>query len=147
MTQLRQTTGIAVFVLRRASASDTEVLLLRGEARGGWSPVVGAIAADEREADAALRGVFEATALRPSRLYAATFLDQRDDPAHGAVGRTGVFVAFVEGDARVENAGEFGWHSIRRATPLLDRDPERRALGHVLAEYVQQPPDESLRVL
>lgn len=159
MTIELRTVGVAVFVLRKHT-TDTEVLLLRRRAASApgdpdrasveaWSPVAGPIRADETEAQAALRETVEETGARPDRFYAAPFRSENREPAHGPVGRIGIFVAYLDETTPVRvapNRAESRWLSFAEARTLLPRHAERAALAEIAARFVRRPPDEALRV-
>lgn len=145
------TVGVSVYALRR-SGFVTEVLLLGHEDAAGeerWEPVSGAVAPEESELAAAVRGLSDGTGLRPERFYATgIYAEARDDAP--AAGRVGVFVAFLGDEARVEpGAGHdrHAWIPLDRAAERLADGGERAALGAVRDRFVKRPPDESLRVL
>lgn len=151
----QETTAVTVFVLRRTSRHETEVLLIkRGGSDGGqdqtWSPITGPLRAEEREADVIVRELFETTALQPERLYATPFSGVDEDVSRGAGGRIGIFVAYVGDEAEAlygDSPEDSRWFSIRQAAPLLSLESDQRAIARVVTDFVRQAPDESLRVL
>jgi ADP-ribose pyrophosphatase YjhB (NUDIX family) len=151
VVQRLETVGISVYALRR-SGFVTEVLLLGREDAGGaerWQPVSGAVASDESELAAAVRGLADGTGLSPERFYATGIYAETAADAT-APGRVGVFVAFVPEGARVEPASPHDrhvWLPLERAGERLGEAGEREALGAVRERFVKRPPDESLRVL
>lgn len=150
---LERTVAVSIFVLRRTPQHDTEVLLARSaDAPGGpgWSPVGGSLRDDEREAEAALRELFEATSLEPERLYAAAFSGFDEGGPEGPGGRIGMFVAYVGGGAAVAGADgrpDLAWHPVREAAGRMAGESDRRAAERLVADFIRQAPDESLRIL
>jgi ADP-ribose pyrophosphatase YjhB (NUDIX family) len=139
---------VTVFVLRRTRRQETELLLHRAAADAAdvWSPVTAAVAAAEREADAAYRAVVTGTGLDPSRLYAAGPLAL--DPS--APRRGGVFVAFVDAAAEVSTdtpGDELAWQPLRSAGERLAHTRDRSDAERVHDRFVRRPPDEALRIL
>ena len=145
------TVGVAVFALRRLPQR-TQVLLLRragGDFAGQWAPVAGVVREGEPEAQAALRELFEETALDPGRLYATTIAAENTDPARGRTGRIGVFVAFVspEDEVRLDaEHNEHAWLAFPQASERLPLDAQRRVLASVREQFVRRSPDEALRL-
>ncbi len=152
MTLPSQPIGVAAFVLRRHTTS-TEVLLLRragGSTAGAWCPVAGSCEDGETQLQTVVRELREETGLEPSRLYATTLWGENHDPEVGAVGRVGIFVAYVEAQAPVAlNAEhtEHAWLSPAEAERRLPLAPQREALGAIVRDFIGRPPDEALRVL
>lgn len=151
MPRTSATVGVEIYVLRRAPTHDTEVLLLRdsGAVDEAWHPVTAVLEAQEREADAATRAVYEAIAVEPQRLYAAAFSDDNDDPDDGPVGRIGVWVAFVDPKPRLEVEEEetdSRWSPLATADAKIASGAARRRAARVRQDFVRQAPDESLRV-
>lgn len=142
------TVGVRIFVLRKG-VEHSHVLLLR-DADDRWHPVRGAVEADENEAQAAVRRLAGATGLEPERLYAMPGLVRNRDPAAGAVGRIGMFVAFVAHDRDVRPGPEHAehrWLRLEDAAELLAPGAARGELADVRARFLRQAPDESLRVV
>ena len=132
---------ISCFVIRRVGGRFEFLQLLRSQGRylaGTWQLVNGRIEENETAWAAALREIFEETALRPTEFYQLDHVNTFYIAASDTLVHSPVFCAIVEADADVRLNGEhvdFRWVAVELLQSQL-MWPGERAAAKELVESI-----------
>jgi dATP pyrophosphohydrolase len=117
--------------------------------RDTWQMISGRIEPGEKGWQAALREIKEETGLVPDRLYSANQLEQFYEVSQNCINLVPVFVGFVDTDQSVilsPEHSEYRWIEVHKAADYLRFDHQRTMLQFIEREFVQQEPNEFLRI-
>lgn len=148
MTSFIQPECISCFILNK----NLEYLLIRRsskELHGTWQMVTGGILEGETAPEAVLREIREETALIPTELYAADFLETFYIISRDQIGFVPVFLAIVETTEVVLDPKEhdaYEWLLFEEAKERLVWSEQKKALTHVHENLVLKKPHELLRI-
>ena len=142
---------IAAYVMMGEGPRCRTLLLRRSAAplEGTWSHVAGTIGTGETCWLAALRIIRQDTGVVPQSFYSADVCEQFYEPDRDRMFLVPVFVGFAREEAQVEpgtDYGEFAWCSREEASKRLSFPAQRRILGWVWDEFVDQQPSSCLRI-
>jgi dATP pyrophosphohydrolase len=143
--------SIAAYLCRVISGRGRYLVMRRSTPylKGTWQMVSGAVEAGESGWGAVLREIEEETGLVPERFYSADILEQFYRPDIDCVVLVPVFVGFLEADREVRLSWEhdaFEWIGVEQADRYLLFENQRSAIRDIERRFVQEAPNELLRI-
>jgi dATP pyrophosphohydrolase len=143
--------SIAAYVCRVVSGRGRYLVIRRSTPylKDTWQMVSGRVEPGETGWEAALREVEEETGLVPDRFYSADLLEQFYEPAQNCVALVPVFAGFLDTDREVRLSWEhdaFEWIGVGDVDRYLLFENQRSAIRHIERRFVQEAPNEFLRI-
>ena len=143
--------SITAYVCRVVSGRGRYLVIRRSTPylKGTWQMVSGAVEAGETGWGAALQEIEEETGLVPDRFYSADILEQFYRPDIDCVVLVPMFVGFLEADREVRLSWEHDaveWIGVEEADRYLLFENERLAIRDIECRFVQEAPNELLRI-
>lgn len=143
--------SIAAYVCKVVSGHGRYLVVRRSTPylKDTWQMVSGRVEPGETGWEAALREIEEETGLVPDRFYSAELIEQFYEPAQNCVNLVPVFVGFVGTDREVRISEEhdaFEWIGVEDAGRYLPFEHQRLAIRDIERRFVQETPNEFLRL-
>lgn len=138
-------TCVSCFLIKK-----DQVLLLRRVSTdslpGDFQMVSGKREGSEKLLSAVLREVAEETGLIPDRLYSADFVETFYVEKYDQIFFCAVFVGFIESDQVLrlspQEHDKAIWVSFEKAYELLEFSGQKKALLHIVENFIQKKPKE-----
>lgn len=142
--------AMALVVIERGT--DRVLLLRRANTDsfpGEWFYITGSVEEDETAAQAALRELFEETALTVEELYSADLCEQFYEPDRGSISVMPVFCAYVSKGSEPKLNDEhdaWEWLDVRAASQRVCLGSQRHVLAEIEREFVSRVPSKHLKI-
>ncbi len=142
---------VAAYICRLVAGQAHYLVIKRASAHlnGTWQMVSGRLEADETAWQAALREIKEETGLIPDRLYSPNLVEQFYEPQNNCIHLVPVFVGFIDREQAVvlsHEHSDYRWITIDEADQYLAFALQRRMIREIDQQFVQEPPNEFLRI-
>jgi dATP pyrophosphohydrolase len=137
-------------MIRHHSQGAQLLLLKRCITDGGfWSHVAGGVKARETAIMAIEREIIEETQVCVPNLYRSDYIETFYQPDKNRIMMMPLFVTYLEGDVVVQlnqEHTEYRWVNLAQAKEITPYASQHRAYEHVWQLFVEQTPNELLKI-
>jgi len=142
--------GVACVVLKSINNIFHVLCLKRNfHPKDAWCYIGGKIKVGESSSEAALREIFEETAIQNVKLYSADICEQFYEIERNSIWLAPVFVGYVAADEQVtlnHEHSEYNWLTAEEAIERVSFPNNRNILKHIAAEFIKKVPSELLKI-